>query len=251
MLAALLVLAALALLLPGSPAYLPNFYGYDGGFYDGHSTRSWIKALNNPNVNVRYRAIRALGAIGPEAGEAVPALATILVESPSRGLRIEASLALTKMAPASRAALSALAQALKDTDRLVRMNAALALLRLGANSRPAIPALSEALKEKSNQTNLGVFHHTTQEVMALALGRASSGSPEAVPALLEALQAASTEGMRKAVAQALGEVGAEARPAASLLRALLKDNSNDVRQTAQEALQKIEGEQARRMKDEG
>src|SRR5436305_1937543 len=78
----------------------------------------------------RHRAIFALGAIGPEAGEAVPALSAILVEDPDPRNRNRAALALSKMHPASRAAVPALARALADEEPWVRMNAALALSRL-------------------------------------------------------------------------------------------------------------------------
>src|SRR5207302_3027816 len=83
---------------------------------------------------------------------------------------------------------------------------------------------------------------TIQEMAALALSRAGTGCAEVVPALAAALEAAAPEETRVAVARALGELGAEARPAAPQLRALLKDNSSRVRQAAGDALGMIEGE---------
>jgi HEAT repeat protein len=112
------------------------------------------------------------------------------------------------------------------------------------DARPAVPALIAALKDRSNQTVVGTFTVTIQAVAAEALGRASAGSYEAVPALTEALTAADSAMMCKAVAFALGEVGAEALPAAPLLRALLKAEDVQLRQTAERALRNIEGESA-------
>jgi HEAT repeat protein len=236
------VLAALvtaAVLVLANPAYLTTLLSWNGGYYDGHFARYWIRTLNSPDDLVRYRAIHALGAIGPAAAEAVPALTTIVLENRKRGLRIEASLALSNMGREAAAAVPALAQALHDEEPIVRMNAALALSRLRAAARPAIPALIQALQEKQNQPTLVLFNLTVQEMAALALGRASAGSAEAVPALEKALRAADSGRMRRAAARALGEVGAEARPAAPLLRALLQDEDEEVRQAGAEALQNI------------
>jgi HEAT repeat protein len=165
--------------------------------YNGYSARHWTSALDSPNDDVRLEAIHGLGALGPEAGAAVPALSKILVESPADYERIEAAMALSKMVPASRTAVPALAQALEDKNLWVRWNAANALQRLGAQprgkdeapvTRPAIPALAKAVKDRGNQTNLNKFLSSIQQEAVLALGRASAGSPEGVQTLIDALQ---------------------------------------------------------------
>jgi HEAT repeat protein len=239
--AVLAAAAVVAVLIPGSPVYLPDFF-LTGGQYDGRPTRHWIRELNNANADERRQAIHALGAIGADAPEAVSPLAAIMLEDADRETRIEAALALTKMGKAARPAVPALARALADEEPFVRMNAALALLRQGEEARPAVPALIQALKDDANRTNCNAFTCTIQEVAALALGRASAGTADAVAALTEALEAATTIGMRTAAARALGDVGAAARPAAPQLRALLKDKDAAVRDAAQEALRKIEGD---------
>jgi HEAT repeat protein len=236
--AVVLLLSALAVLTPGSPVYLPTFFS-SAGQYGGHSTRHWVNALRSPDAEARRQAAHALGAIGAEAGETVPALSPLLVEDPDRTVRIEAALALSKMAPASRAAVPELGQALADEEPFVRMNAALALLRLRAEARPAVPALIRALNDDANQTNLGSFSFTIQEIAAQALGRASAGSAEAVPALTAALDDARSEELQLAVVRALGEIGADARPAVPWLQALLDDNSKQVRAAAARALRSI------------
>jgi HEAT repeat protein len=234
-------LAAAAVLIPDSPLYLTKL-AYWGGYHDGHRTSYWMKELDSPDAEARCQAIHALGAIGSEAEEAVPALTQILQRDPERGPRIEAALALSKMRPASRSAVPALAEALGDEELWVRMNAAIALAGLGAESRPAVPALIKALRNEINRTNLDAFHFTIQEEVAIALGHASAGTPEAVPVLTDTLQTANSASLRYAAARALGMVGADARPAVPLLREMLQDKDPQARRVAKDALHAIEGE---------
>jgi HEAT repeat protein len=240
---ALLALTAFALLLPASPAYLPDLVsrGVFGHYYDGHSAGYWTDSLNSPDIEVRRHAIFALGAMGADGGEAVPALAVIMVEDPDRQTRSEAALALSKMAPSSRPAVPALARALADEEPFVRMNAATALFQLRTAARAAIPALIQAFQNDDNSHDLPWFWLNIQDMAALALGRASAGTADGVPVLHEALESATTNRRRSILARALGEVGAEARPAAPRLRVLLADKDANVRQAAEEALRKIEG----------
>jgi HEAT repeat protein len=233
-------LAGAALALPASPFYLPE-YLFRGGYHDGHPTGYWIDALSSPDAAARYRAVHALGAIGPEAGAAVPALAVILRRDPEPRLRVEAALALSKMRPASQRAVPALAEALGDEDPQVRMYAVIALAGLGRASRPAVPALTAALQDETNETYVNTFTFTIQEEAAIALGRATAGTPQAVPVLMETLRASPSDGLRQAATRALGTVGAEARPAVPLLRALLRDKGPVPRWVVEDALLEIEG----------
>jgi HEAT repeat protein len=239
--AGLVVVTASALLVPRSPLYLPNWWG-SGGQYHGQSTRFWVKALDSDDKETRHRAIFALGAIGPEAAVAVPRLATIMLEDEDRVARGQASLALSKMTPASEVALEAIAQALEDKELVIRMNAAMTLFRLREKARPATPALIKCIKDDANQTNLTYFVVTIQEQMVLALGRATAGTAEGVPALTETLKGAGDDSMRRATVRALGFVGAEAKPALPLLRPMLESPNNSVRHEAEESIRKIEGE---------
>jgi HEAT repeat protein len=235
-LAAGVVLLALGVLLAWRPLDLARLFSGTGQ-YDGHSTSYWIDALGSPDAESRRHAAHALGAIGPGAGAATPALVPILTD-PDRSARVEAALALAKMAPASRAAVPALGRALEDAEPVVRVDAAFALFRLGAEARPAVPALVKALADPANDTNPGVFVFTTRELLAQALGRASAGTPDGVPALTAALDAG-TEPMRLAAIRALGEVGPAAQSAGPQLRALLRDNSDQIREAVAETLRKV------------
>ncbi len=239
-----LTLASLAFFVPGSPVYFPNLF-VSGGIYDGHSIPYWIKALRSPNGDDRRRAVSALAAVGTDtdAGEAVPALAGVVLDDPDPKLRAAAAEALAKMIPTPKSAVPALAKALQDTDVRVRMNAATALFRLGTDARPAIPALITALKDHDNQTKVDLAAFTIQEMVVKSLGRA--GTAEAVPVLIEALDTNSPISLQIVVARALGDIGVESRPAEPKLRAMLKNNSPSVRQAALAALHAMGTDPAR------
>jgi hypothetical protein len=234
----LLVLAALAVLTPASPAYLPDLVsqGYFGVYHDGHSASYWTDELKSQDIEVRYHAINCLGAMGADAGEAVPALSAVMLEDPDREARSRAALALSKMGLASRPAANALAVALGDEEPFVRMNAATALFQMRTGCHCAVPALIREFHDDRNCVDLPMFCVSIQEMMALALGRASANTDEGVPVLKGALETATTSRRRTILARALGEIGCEAAPAAPLLRALLGDGNIDVRRTAEDAL---------------
>ena len=233
-------LAGFAVLLPHSPVYVTNlFSGQDR--YGGHSRRYWIDNLDNSDARVRQEAIFALGACGSDSGEAVPALAAILAGDAEGKVRSEAALALMKMHPASRTALPELSQALQDEEPGVRMYAALALFRMGREARSAVPALIKALGDEGNQTRVGSFFFSVREAIAMTLGRVSAGTAEGVPALTGVLTGKATLSLQRAVVRALGDIGAEARPAAPQLRKILADAGPVLRDDVHEALQKIEG----------
>jgi HEAT repeat protein len=235
----LVALTAVGSLVPASPVYLPELMMKAMQYQDGHGHGYWRRALDSPDPATRWRAIHALGALGPEVADDVPALARILREDAKRANRSEAALALSKIGPAARDAVPALTQALSDPDYRVRMNATVALIPLGTAARPAVPALIRTLQDRRNQKNLGLFLLSIREMAAVAVGRASAGSADAVPALTQALEDAATYQMRVAAILGLGAVGAEARGSAPLLRAVLKEATGSVREAARDALQKI------------
>jgi HEAT repeat protein len=240
----LLLLGALAVLLPSSPAYAPRLYARYVNHYDGHGAGYWTDALRDSDPQVRKHAIFSLGVLGKDAEDAVPALAAIMVDDGDERLRVEASLALSKMGKSAVPAVPSLGRALSDAHPLVRMNAARTLLNLGLASRPAIPELTEAMKKVENEGILYPFDISIQEVATVAIGRATGGTDDAVQMLMETLEGSGSERMRRAAARALGEVGANARPAVPRLQTLLDDDDPEMRETARVALRKIGKEQA-------
>ncbi len=231
------MVAALAVLTPGSPAFLPGLL-FPKATHEGKPASHWLAQLQSGPREARLAATLALGAIGADAAEAVPALAALLRDGDEEE-RAAAALTLLKMSPASAPAVPALAAALTDDGLGVRMNAATALARLGSAARAAIPALAVAIRDEANQTNLGRFHVTIQEQAAIALGRASAGSAEGVRPLTDILEGEHTEELRAAAARGLGEIGEQARVAIPLLTPLLAEPNPLLRESAENALRSL------------
>jgi HEAT repeat protein len=206
--------------------------------------------LSNPDGEARGKAVYALGAMGPQAGEAVPDLARILSEDPDGNMRNQAALALSKMAPASVKALPELTKALEDKELMVRMNAVMALRRLKAEARPAVPALIKAATDDAHLTNMRTFHFTIQEMAVLALGSASTGTADGVPTLKAALEKGPTDDAKLAAMRALGDVGPEARSTAPLVRTFLDHKMKELRESAAETLESM-GEPAKAPEGQG
>jgi HEAT repeat protein len=233
-----LLLLFLGVVVPGSPAHLsvllrpsPN----DGGRSVGQLTR----ALFHSDPAVRKDAATALGRLNTDATDALPRLAEVLRQDPDPDVRAAAADAICKMAPASRAALSDLAAALRDPDPRVRMHAALALLRLKEDASPAIPDLIAAAGDEDNDTNLEMFTVTVRQAVLRALGAAAAGTGAAVPTLSAVLDRPAPDMTRAIAAHGLGLAGPHARDSAPLIRALLRDPDPDVRHAAGEALARI------------
>jgi HEAT repeat protein len=216
--------------------------------YGGHPTEHWIHQLKDADPKARQEAVFALGVIGAEAEEAVPAVCKLL-KDPEPRVRCDAALALLKMYPASRKTAPDLAGVLEDEMPLARINAAIALNRLALEARPAVPALLKALGDKRNDQWIPGFQITIREALLQALGRATAGSTDGVAVLSEALKDDSLPremppetrvNCRAAAARALGEVGPEAREAVPLLKAAAKEPELKLRDAAQAALKKIE-----------
>jgi HEAT repeat protein len=93
--------------------------------------------LRSPDSNARRYAASALGGIGPEAKEAVPALITTLKDQNVDVRRYAASV-LGEIGPP---AVPELIAALKDQDAEVRRHAASALEKNGPEAKEAVPAL--------------------------------------------------------------------------------------------------------------
>ncbi len=95
----------------------------------GQPVEHWVQALQGRDTQVRRKAVRVLGNVGPSDPAAVPALARAAAD-PAPAVRREAVRALLKLGPAAREALPALERCRHDPDALVRRDAALALEKL-------------------------------------------------------------------------------------------------------------------------
>jgi len=135
-------------------------------------------------------------------------------------------------------AIPALIHALKDSDVQMRRNAELVLIALAGgydgepkmDIRGAIPALTKAKGDKDSNVRQWAAH---------ALAEIGPDAKDAVPALIKLLKD-SDEGPRNDSCMALGDIGPAAIDALPALRNALNDSSKDVRQFAQQAIDKIQ-----------
>ncbi len=103
-------------------------------------------ALKSREPRVRLLAARALGNIGPEAGDAIPDLLGLLGDTGlESAVGAEAAAAYARIAPAPMPRLMA---ALKEGDPETRRNVACALGGLGQNAGEAVPLLLELTRDR-------------------------------------------------------------------------------------------------------
>jgi HEAT repeat protein len=130
-------------------------------------------------------------------------------------VRRSAAKALAESGTEAKQAVSALTQALKDKDLFVRRFAAQALGKVGPDAKAAVPELAALLKNNKEKKEV-------QEAAAKALGKI--GKP-GVAALGAAVKDAGLEVLvRKTAANALAELGPEAKDALADLTSALQPN---------------------------
>jgi len=157
--------------------------------HDGMPESYWIRSLQDPDDDVRKEAAFALGQIGPDCKEAIPALCTALKDDVPL-VRINAALALFKIGPQDPAEIPALAEALEDSEPLVRLDAVMALSRFGPDAAPAVPALTAALGNKEHAEYMPPFALSIRRQTVRTLGRIGPDASAAIPAVLEVLAGA-------------------------------------------------------------
>jgi HEAT repeat protein len=160
----------------------------------------------------------ALGLIGPEAKNAIPALVEALSDADPL-VRGEAAVALSRIDPTADGVVAALSRALADSDYGVRNNVAKALGRCGPAAKPALAALKKTLRDQKKEVRWAAFEATAR------IG------PQAAAVLIEALGDGSDAWHRKHAARALGSIGPKGRQAervAALIIAL-RDSDAEVR----------------------
>jgi HEAT repeat protein len=139
-----------------------------------------VRETTDPDVFVRWAAARVLGEIGPvDTATTIPALVRLLRDD-DLDVNLAAARAFDRYGPAAQTAVPALAQAvLKAPDGRMRQAAIAALLGIGTGAREAIPALSAALSDR----DLDV-----RRTAAEALAKFGPAAAQAEPALRQALQ---------------------------------------------------------------
>jgi HEAT repeat protein len=134
-----------------------------------------------------------LRSLGPEAADAVPALADAVARG-ERQLRLDAMFVLEGVGAHARAAIPCLVEALHDEDMDVSAQAA---ETLGALGYEAVPALTGALEDPDWRC---------RQAACQALGIIGPDATEAVAALLHVIQADEDEVRQRAI-WALGMIG--------------------------------------------
>jgi HEAT repeat protein/tRNA A-37 threonylcarbamoyl transferase component Bud32 len=97
-----------------------------------------VAALKDKAQGVGLKASNALGSLGPDS---VPALLEVLNDKKSPIALRRAAIAVGRIGPEAKAAVSPLSQALKIEDWDVRLSAIYALGRIGPHAKTALPAM--------------------------------------------------------------------------------------------------------------
>jgi len=239
------VLVVAALAIPGSPFNMLDGFivrrNWGQVQHDGRTLDEWLADLKSSDHDGKILAIKAIGGMGDSASQALPELAKMMNSDPDLDTRIEASLSISKMAPASASVMNEMIKGLQDEQPVVRMNALFGIMRLREASKPALKPLIEAANRPENKVRARGFTTTLQETMLVAIGRASAGTPEAVPMLMVFLNNKDDANLRLAALRGLAEVGPPAKEAAPEFRKILLDKAsvNELRQEAFDALERI------------
>jgi len=170
-----------------------------------------IESLKDESDDVGLLAALALGEIGPDARDAVPALIKVY-NSPwsdiiSGRQKVDAAIwALGRMGPAAKRAVPMLIRALNDFWWQTRDTAAEALGELGPDARDAVHALIRGLRHSmvADLRRLIRLRPPSGHVAAEALGKI--GSKKAIPILLKASKC-DDEKTRRAATTALERLG--------------------------------------------
>ena len=183
------------------------------------------EGLYDPHHNARRYTAYALGWLGMEARESVPALMPLLRDEHDE-VRAAAAGALGGIADPI--AVPALIAALDDKNDDVRTGAAIALGEIGAPAEAAVPVLIHRSKVVKIVMN--------RELKSIIRGLGGIGTPDVVPVLTEALKDSSAL-IRLTAVRALGDTGDPI--AVPALIAALGDKNDDVRTGAAIALGEI------------
>ena len=183
---------------------------------------------------------RALGAIGPNAASAVPALNRLMKEDEDPRARVWAAAALVRITPKdahSEPALNFLVETLGNgKNGPLQEEAADALGETRCET--AIAALADAMSRAESTGFGGRRGHA-----AKVLGQIGPEAKAAVPALRRALLDQGDElgfDLRRNAAVALGKIGLAAKPAISDLKRASTSNDEILHDLAVDAIERIE-----------
>jgi HEAT repeat protein len=190
-----------------------------------------LKETEESSPSIREAAANALSRLSPPTAAILNRLASMAKSDPSFPIRTAALRSLAKLGTAALAIRNEIEPIVKSGSPNQILWAKVVLARIDDNPEAAIPAVRAGLTAKNPGERQAAV-----EALPL-LGRPSAADVTAVKALC---RDRSPE-LRRTVAQTLGELGHDAKPAVSELVQLLKsDIDADVRRAAAIALGRIE-----------
>ena len=197
--------------------------------------------LKNADPRTASGAAQALGNIGADAAEAVPALAEAM-----RGTNIVlCRLAAKALSQIGSPALSTLITHLQHSDPFVRGESAMAIGWMGPLARSAVPFLMELVRgphSASSRTPPPALDDLPFAKKPGESGVWGADSETITPAQTPAMEPATTEDSCRAyAAQALGRIGPAAASALPDLHDAARSGSDPVRTMAQQAIRLLEG----------
>jgi HEAT repeat protein len=193
----------------------------DLGFRADLATPHLVAALKSKDPVLRWRAARALGAIG-NAGAAAPLNAAAADEHAA--VRAQSIYALGRLAAADQDTLNTIVAGLTDKDVNVRRASVRSLRWIQADRKTVLPLVLKLLEDSD------------PAVAMPALYTVAEAGAEVVPALIESLNHPEA---RYWACLVLAEIGADAKAAAPALTKLLSDERPEVRLQATIALGEI------------
>lgn len=196
------------------------------------ATPDLCAALNDIDPRTASGAAQALGSMGADGGDAVPALAEAM-----RGTNIVlCRLAAKALSQIGAPAIATLIAHLQHADPFVRGESALAIGWVGAPARAAVPFLARVVRGGDA---------LTRTPPPLAHTPSPGGAPSQTvtpPQIPEPTEQSAEVSCRVFAAQALGRIGSAAAAALPDLRDAADYAPDPVRQAALAAVRQIEGE---------
>jgi len=210
----------------GNPAYRLG-----SGPVDEADLPALMEKLRNADAMERAEAANDLRCLGGKAGAAAAPLAELLGDS-APCVRFSAAAALLRITPPHMRAVEILAQGLGSAELAVRRESARAAGLSGPAASPLADKLAALLKDPDESVRI-----TALQAISL-LGPAAGSAAGAVSPLLD------EPALAIDAADALGRIGAAARPALKRLAQMLSSERADVRWAAVRAMSQIGGEDA-------
>lgn len=221
---------------PGMPGNVASAssnptYFIGAGVVDEEDIPELLEKMKSADASVRWDAVEDLRTLGKRAKSAMPTLSALLKDSDAH-VRDAAASALLKMDPRQSAATEILLAGLSAKDAADRRYAAAAAGYAGAGGAALAEKLTALLNDSDEAVRL-----TALESVSM-LGPAAG---KAVPALIPMLD---DKELQADAADALGRIGADARPALAKLTAMLSSDQSSVRWAAVRAMAQIGGPEA-------